>query len=134
MENKKVLTIPFLAGESFRKHGGNKAMGFVGEEVITYNQLKGKVESVMALLEKYSVQKGDKVAILSGGMPNWGAVYLAVTSMGAVVVPILNDFTAGEISNVLIHSGTRVIFVSGALEQSAYLNTSCFPGKSSRYS
>jgi len=116
MENKKVLTIPFLAGESFRKHGGNKAMGFVGEEVITYDQLKGKVESVMALLEKYSVQKGDKVAILSGGMPNWGAVYLAVTSMGAVVVPVLNDFTPGEISNVLIHSGTKVIFVSGALE------------------
>ncbi len=116
MENNKVLTIPFLAGESFRKHGGNKAMGFVGEEVITYDQLKGKVDSVMALLEKYSVQKGDKVAILSGGMPNWGAVYLAVTSMGAVVVPVLNDFTAGEISNVLIHSGTKLLFVSGALE------------------
>lgn len=116
MEYNKMLTIPFLAGESFRKHGGNKAMGFVGEEVITYDQLKGKVESVMALLEKYSVQKGDKVAILSSGMPNWGAVYLAVTSMGAVVVPILNDFTPGEISNVLTHSGTKVIFVSGALE------------------
>ncbi len=116
MEYNKVLTIPFLAGESFRKHGGNKAMGFVGEEVITYDQLKGTVESVMALLEKYSVQKGDKVAILSGGMPNWGAIYLAVTSMGAVVVPVLNDFTPGEISNVLTHSGTKMIFVSGALE------------------
>jgi long-chain acyl-CoA synthetase len=116
MENKKVLTIPFLAGESFRKHGVNKAMGFVAEEVITYDQLKGKVDSVMALLEKYSVQKGDKVAILSGGMPNWGAVYLAVTSMGAIVVPVLNDFTPGEISNVLIHSGAKVIFVSGSLE------------------
>jgi long-chain acyl-CoA synthetase len=116
MENKKVLTIPFLAGESFRKHGVNKAMGFVGEEVITYDQLKGKVDSVMALLEKYSVQKGDKVAILSGGMPNWGAVYLAVTSMGAIIVPVLNDFTPGEISNVLIHSGAKVIFVSGSLE------------------
>jgi long-chain acyl-CoA synthetase len=116
MENNKVLTIPSLAGESFRKHGGNKAMGFVGEEVITYDQLKGKVESVMALLEKYSVQKGDKVAILSGGMPNWGAIYLAVTSMGAVVVPVLNDFTPGEISNVLTHSGTKMIFVSDALQ------------------
>jgi long-chain acyl-CoA synthetase len=116
MEYNKVLTIPFLAGESFRKHGGNMAMGFVGEEVITYDQLKGKVESVMALLEEYSVQKGDKVAILSGGMPNWGAVYIAVTSMGAVVVPVLNDFTPGEISNVLIHSGAKLIFVSSALE------------------
>ena len=28
----------------------------------------------MALLEEYSVQPGDKVAILSGGMPNWGCL------------------------------------------------------------
>ncbi len=115
MDNKKVLTIPFLAADSFRKHGENKAMGFVGEKVITYNQLKNRVESVMSLLEKYSINQGDKVAILSGGMPNWGAVYLAVTSMGAVVVPVLPDFTTGEISNVLVHSGTKVIFVSNAL-------------------
>ncbi|MGB8357080.1 MAG: AMP-binding protein [Bacteroidales bacterium] len=115
MDNKKVLTIPSLAAESFRKHGENKAMGFVGEEVITYNQLKNRVESVMALLEKYSINQGDKVAILSASMPNWGAVYFAVTSMGAVAVPILPDFTAGEISNVLTHSGASIIFVSSSL-------------------
>ena len=115
MDNKKVLTIPFLAAESFRKHCENKAMGFVGEEVITYNQLKNRVESVMALLEKYSINQGDKVAILSTSMPNWGAVYFAVTSMGAVAVPILPDFTAGEISNVLTHSGASIIFVSSSL-------------------
>ena len=42
MNNNELLTIPFLAGESFRKHGENKAMGFVGEDVITYNQLEGQ--------------------------------------------------------------------------------------------
>jgi len=115
MNNKNVLTIPLLAAESFRKHGGNKAMGFVGEEVITYNQLKKRVESLMALLENYSINQGDRVAILSVSMPNWGAVYLAVTSMGAVCVPILPDFTAGEISNVLAHSGASVVFVSNSL-------------------
>jgi long-chain acyl-CoA synthetase len=115
MNNENVLTIPFLAAESFRKHGGNKAMGFVGEEVITYNQLKNRVESIMALLEKYSINHGDRVAILSVSMPNWGAVYVAVTSMGAVCVPILPDFTAGEISNVLTHSGASVVFVSNSL-------------------
>ncbi|TFH47702.1 MAG: hypothetical protein E4G92_04750 [Bacteroidia bacterium] len=60
MDNKQLLTIPFLAGESFRKHGENKAMGFVGEEVITYNQLKERTDSVIRLLEEYSVQPGDK--------------------------------------------------------------------------
>ncbi len=115
MDNNQLLTIPFLAGESFRKHRENKAMGFVGEEVISYSQLEERTKSVIRLLEEYSVQPGDKVAILSGSMPNWGVVYLAITSMGAVAVPILPDFTAGEVANVLTHSGARVLFVSSPL-------------------
>ena len=115
MDNKMMLTIPFLAAESFRKHGSNKAMGFVGEDVITYHQLNNRTRAVVRLLEKYGVQKGARVALLSGSMPNWGVNYLAITSMGAVVVPILPDFTAGEVANVLVHSGASAIFVSGAL-------------------
>lgn len=115
MERKVVLTIPALAAESFRKNGDNKAMGFVGEEVMTYNQLKSTVDAIIAMLEKYSVGHGDRVALLSGSMPNWGATYLAVTSMGAVVVPILPDFSPEEISNILTHSGSKVLFVSSAL-------------------
>jgi long-chain acyl-CoA synthetase len=115
MDNKKVLTIPFLIAESFRKHSNNAAMGFVREEVINYNQLKKRVNAVMALLEKYTVNKGDKIAILSSSMPNWGVTYLAITSMGAVAVPILPDFTPAEISNVLLHSGARLVFVSVSL-------------------
>jgi long-chain acyl-CoA synthetase len=115
MDNNQVLTIPFLAGESFRRHGENRAMGFVGEEVINYSQLKNRTESVIRLLEEYSVQPGDRVAILSGSMPNWGVTYLAITSMGAVAVPILPDFSAGEVANVLTHSGARLLFVSAAL-------------------
>jgi long-chain acyl-CoA synthetase len=110
-----MLTIPFLAGESFRKHGKNNAMGFVGEEVITYNQLKEKTLSVMRLLEDLSVQPGDRVAILSTSMPNWGVTYLAITSMGGVAVPILPDFTPGEIANVISHSGAKTLFISGNL-------------------
>jgi len=115
MDNNELLTIPFLAGKSFRKHGVNKAMGFVGEEVITYNQLEARIRSVMRLLEDYSVKPGDRVAILSTSMPNWGAPYFAITFMGAVAVPVLPDFTQGEIANVLDHSGAKILLVSGNL-------------------
>ena len=115
MDNNELLTIPFLAGKSFRKHGENKAMGFVGEEVITYNQLEVRIRSVMRLLEDYSVKPGDRVAILSTSMPNWGATYFAITFMGAVAVPVLPDFTQGEIANVLDHSGAKILLVSGNL-------------------
>ena len=110
-----MLTIPFLAGESFRKYGKNKAMGFVGEDVITYHQLRERTRSVMRLLEDLRITPGDKVAILSSSMPNWGVTYLAITSMGAVAVPILPDFTPAEIANVLNHSESRALFVSGNL-------------------
>ncbi len=112
-----MLTIPFLLGESFRKYGENQAMGFVDEEVITYNQLKRKIESLIRLLEEYSVNPGDKVAILSGSMPNWGVAYMAITSMGAVAVPILPDFSAKEVENILTHSAAKVLFVSNHLTQ-----------------
>jgi long-chain acyl-CoA synthetase len=129
MDNNELLTIPFLAGESFRKHGENKAMGFVGEEVITYNQLEARIRSVIRLLEDYSVKPGDRVAILSTSMPNWGATYFAITFMGAVAVPVLPDFTPGEIANVLEHSGAKVLLVSANLVhkvadyKSGYLET-----------
>jgi len=87
----------------------------VGEDVITYDQLKEKTCSVMRLLEDLGVRAGDKVAILSSSMPNWGVAYLAITSMGAVAVPILPDFTPGEIANVLNHSGAKALFLSGNL-------------------
>ncbi|HMT67812.1 MAG TPA: AMP-binding protein, partial [Bacteroidales bacterium] len=115
MTNNEILTIPSLISESFRKHGNNQAMGFVGEDAITYNQLRERTRSVMRLLEDLRIEQGDKVAILSTGMANWGVAYLAITSMGAVAVPILPDFTPLEIENILNHSGTKALFVSGNL-------------------
>lgn len=115
MNENQTLTIPYFAGRSFSGYGERKALGFVGEEMLTYNDLKESVDAVMALLEKYSIGHGDRVAILSSSMPNWGVSYLAISSMGAVVVPILPDFTADEIANVLNHSGAKAIFVSNSL-------------------
>lgn len=115
MNNNVMLTIPALAAESFYKHGENQAMGFVGEEVISYNQLRDKTYSVIRLLEEHSVQPGDRVAIFSSSLPNWGVCYLAVTSIGAVAVPILPEFTAVEAANVLDHSGTKLLFISAGL-------------------
>ena len=58
---------------------------------------------------------GDKVAILSTNMPNWGIAYFSVTFMGAVAVPILPDFSTTEVGNVLEHSGAKAIFISSSL-------------------
>jgi len=112
---KKRLTIPSFLTESIKENGDKLSLGFAGEKPFTYNEMGNAIGSIIALLEKNGIRPGDKVAILSSNMPNWGVSYFAVTSMGAVVVPILPDFTVEEIANVLEHSETSGIFVSNSL-------------------
>ncbi len=68
--------------------------------------------ALMALLEKLNIGPGDKVAILSSNMPNWGISYYAITFMGAVAVPLLPEFLPAEITMLLEHSESKAVFVS----------------------
>ena len=90
-------------------------MAMVGEPAITYADLATRIGQVRALLERMGVKRGDRVAILSANMPNWGISYYAITFMGAIVVPLLPDFHPDEIRNILTHADARVIFVSDGL-------------------
>ncbi len=74
-----------------------------------------KISALMAFQEKIGICPGDKVAILSLNMPNWAVAYFSITFMGAVVVPILPDFSTTEVANVLEHSGAKAIFISNSL-------------------
>jgi long-chain acyl-CoA synthetase len=109
------LTFPAMFNETLKKFGKNNAWAFVGEEPKSYEVADKEIRSLMAMLEKNGVCPGDKVALLSSNMPNWGVAFFAITFMGAIVVPILPDFSNTEVSNVLEHSGAKAIFVSTSL-------------------
>jgi long-chain acyl-CoA synthetase len=116
MEDRAVrLTFPSIFNETLKNFGSCNAYAFVGEDPITYRSVDRQIRSVMAFLEKNGINQGDKVALLSGNMPNWGIVYFSITFMGAVAVPILPDFSITEVGNVLEHSGAKAIFISTAL-------------------
>jgi long-chain acyl-CoA synthetase len=110
-----ISTIRDLFIQSTEKNKNTAALGFVGEEPLLYSDVKQKVQSVIAYLEKKGIKKGDKVGILSSNQPNWGVSYFAIVTMGAVAVPILPDFHEGEIQNVLNHSEAKALFVSESL-------------------
>jgi len=116
MEEKNIrLTFPALFNQTLQKFGSASAYAFVGEEPISYEAAGKKINAVSAFLEKNGVNPGDKVAILSTNMPNWAIAYFSVTFMGAVVVPILPEFSATEVANVLEHSEAKAIFISSGL-------------------
>lgn len=116
MEKQQPLTFPSFFAETVRQHPDSNALAFAGEKPITYSELDQQIQSIIALLEKMQIHRGDKVAILSTNMPNWGAVYFAITFMGAVAVPLLPDFNAEEIENILNHSASKAVFVSRGLQ------------------
>ena len=116
-ENNIRLTFPAMFSETLRKFGSCNAYAFVGEEPKSYETVYRESRALIAFLEKNGICPGDKVAILSSNMPNWGVAFYAVTFMGAVAVPILPDFSNTEVGNILEHSGTKAIFISTSLLQ-----------------
>jgi long-chain acyl-CoA synthetase len=114
-ENNIRLTFPAMFEETLNKFGNRNAYAFVGEEPKTYRKVSDEIKALIAFLEKNGICPGDKVAILSLNMPNWGVAFFSVTFMGAVVVPILPDFSAIEVGNVIEHSGASAIFISNSL-------------------
>ncbi len=115
MEGQKKYTIPAMLRNSFAEYGINQSLVFAGDENRTYSQLEKEINAVVDQLIDLSIVKDDKVAILSANMPNWGIAYFAIATIGAIAVPILPDFSITEISNIIIHSESKVIFVSDNL-------------------
>jgi len=116
MQDYPTLTLPALLQKSVANYGNRPAVSFVDETPLTYTQFNEQRLSVTTLLEKLKIQYGDRVALLSTNMPNWGITYFAIVSIGAIVVPILPDFSEKEIENVLTHSESKAIFVSKGLQ------------------
>lgn len=84
----------------------------IGDVDITYAQTGELIAQLHSVFVDLGIKQGDKVAICSENMPHWGIVYLAVTSMGAIIVPILPDFHHNEVHHIINHSEAVALFVS----------------------
>ena len=81
----------------------------------TFNSFKGKCDSLSKKLTQYGIGAGDKVAILSQSMPNWSVAFFSIVPFGRIAIPILPDSSPNEVTNILEHSESKVIFVSQKL-------------------
>jgi len=104
-----------LADASFKKYASNLLVTNVGEAGITYQQAQQKVVQLQKMFRELGLKQGDRIAICSQNMPHWSVVYLAITTMGAIAVPILPDFHSNEIHHIIKHSGAKAVFVSEKL-------------------
>lgn len=82
---------------------------------MTYSEVGERVKQIHEMLADADIHPGDRVAILSSSVPNWGVAYFAITSAGYVVVPIMPDFTSEDIDRIVEHSESKALFVSDRL-------------------
>lgn len=106
------LTICDALNVSRVQYPDRPSLAFVGEQPVTYSHLSILVRNTSGLLMTLGIGHGDKVVLLGENSPNWGIAYFAITCMGAVVVPILPDFSAAEVEKIIEHSEAKAIFVS----------------------
>mgnify|MGYP003292303789 CR=1 FL=1 len=81
----------------------------------TYGSFKTSCDNISKLLTQYGIGASDKVAILSQSMPNWSVAFFATVSFGRISIPILPDSSENEVTNIINHSESKVIFVSRRL-------------------
>lgn len=112
MINLDKQTIPEMLRNSFEKFSDNTSLVYVDGENLTYAELETKVKKLATILQDEGLKKGEKVAILSTNMPNWGVAFFAIIMAGGIAVPILPDFSPQELSNILIHSESTALLVS----------------------
>ena len=78
---------------------------------LQYKDVARKIEKIHILFEESGIKKGDKIAVCGRNSSLWGVTFLATLTYGAVIVPILHEFKADNIHNIVNHSEAKLLFV-----------------------
>lgn len=78
---------------------------------LQYKDVARKIEKLHIIFEESGVKKGDKIALCGRNSAHWGVAFLATLTYGAVVVPVLHEFKADTVHNIVNHSDTKLLFV-----------------------
>lgn len=78
---------------------------------LQYHDVARKIEKLHIMMEATGIQEGDKIAVCGRNSAHWAVAFLATLTYGAVAVPILHEFNAEQIHNIVNHSDSRLLFV-----------------------
>ena len=78
---------------------------------LQFHDVARKIEKLHILFENAGVKQGDKIAICGRNSAHWAVTFLATLTYGAVAVPILHEFNAEQIHNIVNHSESKLLFV-----------------------
>lgn len=108
-----------LYERSFRENFDYPALNDYGTDTrFTYGEVAREVEKLHLLFEEYQIKQGDKIALIGKNTSRWCIAYIATVTYGAIIVPILQDFSTNDMHHIVNHSGSILLFVSDSIWES----------------
>ncbi len=108
---KENLTLNKMLERCFKKNWNSPALSDYKGITLYYRDVARRIEKLHIIFKICGVKQGDKIAICSRNQANWGVVFLASITYGAVPVPILHEFKPGNVHHIVNHSDSRILFV-----------------------
>jgi long-chain acyl-CoA synthetase len=96
--------------QSIRQNWEIEALSNYKEKGYSYKEIAEKILKLHILFKGSGIKEGDKIALIGRNSANWCVTYLASVSFGAVVVPVLPDFKPDDLTNIVNHSDSKLLF------------------------
>lgn len=97
--------------QSIRQNWEIEALSNYKEKGYSYKSIAEKILKLHILFKGSGIKEGDKIALVGRNSANWCITYLAAVTYGAVIVPILPDFKPDDLTNIINHSDSRLLFI-----------------------
>jgi len=100
-----------LFASSIRQNWSLPAFSDYQGETYTYEEVAKKICFLHKLFEEAGIKRGDHIALLGNNSSLWGVTFIGIVTYGAVVVPVLNEFSADNIYHIVQHSDCKLLFI-----------------------
>ena len=101
--------------DSISKNWDIEALSDYQGKSFTYRDIAERILKLHMIFGEAGIKEGDKVALLGKNSANWCSVYLATVTYGAVSVPIMPDFKPDDLTNIINHSDSLLLFADEKL-------------------
>jgi long-chain acyl-CoA synthetase len=97
--------------DSINKNWDFRALTDYQGETWHYHDVAGHIVRIHQFFKDAGIQKGDKIALIGKNSARWGIIYITTVTYGAVIVPVLPDFKAADLQQIVDHSESVVLFI-----------------------
>lgn len=105
------ISLNKMLEDSFKKNWDSPALSNYNGITLCYKDVARRVEKLHIIFGICGIKRGDKIAICARNQANWGVVFIACVTYGAVPVPVLSEFKPANIEFIVNHSGSKALFV-----------------------